>query len=272
MSPIIASVVAAICVMVVSLSGVIFTSQTLGAWMRSLLTYLATFSAGVLSILAYHLIKESLHEAPTAAFAAGSILAGIIVMEIIHHLLPEEHHHHELPADHSHTPIDGRKVLVSDAVHNITDGFIIVPAFFVDLSIGVAATAGILLHELVQEVSEFFVLKEAGYTTHRALTLNFGVSSTILIGVALALMFASFEATLSLLAGFAAGGFLSVVVRDLLPHAFESIKASRSWLPHLIAAVVGASIMFGVITLAPHEERERSGQQVPQTGYNRTNA
>ncbi len=254
MPPAIASILAALSVMLVSLSGILFASQRLGTWMHGRLPYLATFSAGVLSILAYHLIEESLQESPTEALAAGSILAGVIVMEVIHHLLPDQHHHHEIPADHPHTMIDGRKVLVSDAVHNVTDGFIIVPAFLVDWTIGVAATFGILLHEFVQEMSEFFVLKQAGYATRSAIILNFAVSSTILIGVLLALLLASFETTLSVLAGFAAGGFLSVVVRDLLPHAFMSARVTGVWAPHVIAAIVGAALMLGITTLVPHEE------------------
>jgi zinc and cadmium transporter len=264
MSPTLASIVAAFAVMGISLSGVVFASKTLGAWMHSRLTYLATFSAGVLAILSYQLIQESLHESSSIALAAASILAGVFVMEIIHHLLPSQHHHHEIPADHAHTAVDGRKVLISDAVHNITDGFIIVPAFFVDWTIGVAATVGILLHELVQEISEFFVLKEAGYSTRRALTLNLAASSTILIGILLALVLTTFTTTLALLAGIAAGGFLSVVVRDLIPHAFESIRATQRWLPHLIAAVVGATLMFGVSTFAPHQEYETQ-PEMPRT-------
>lgn len=250
-------------IMFVSLAGVIFTYQSLGSWMRKHLTYLATFSAGVLSLLAYHLIEESLHESPTAAIAAGSILAGVIVMELIHHLLPHFHHHHEIPTDHTHTPIDGRKVLITDAVHNVTDGFIIVPAFFVDWTIGLAATVGILVHELVQEISEFFVLKEAGYTTREALVRNFLASSTILVGVVLALVLASFETMLAILAGFAAGGFLSVVVRDLLPNAAESIRSGgRHWMPHVAAALIGASLMYGVITLMPHEEHDEHEEEL----------
>lgn len=256
MSPILLSFAAAFSVMLISLSGVLFASRALGAWMRTHLTYLATFSAGVLSILAYHLIEESLHETPSESLVAAAILAGVIVMELIHHALPEEHHHHGIPDDHDHTRVDGRKVLVSDAVHNVTDGFIIVPAFLVDWKIGLAATLGILLHELVQEISEFFVLREAGYSTKKALIFNFAASSTILVGVVLALLLASFEVTLALLAGFAAGGFLSVVVRDLLPHAFQSIKASGIWLPHALAALAGAALMLSVITLAPHEEHD----------------
>src|SRR3989344_5922376 len=254
MSPVLWSIAAGFSVMLVSLCGIVFASRALSAWMGSRLSYLTTFSAVVLTILAYHLVGESLRESSAPAFAVRSILVGVIVMEIIHRVLPDVHHHHEIPSDHHHTAIDGRKVLVSDAVHNITDGFIIVPAFLVDWTIGLAATAGVLLHELVQNISEFFVLREAGYGTRTALMLSFVASSTILAGIVLALFLASFATMLSLLAGFAAGGFLSVVVRYLLPHAFESIKFSGRWLPHTVAAIIGMTLMLAVTNLVPHEE------------------
>lgn len=254
MSLLLISSIAAVCVMFASLVGVIFTNRALGNWMRARLTYLATFSAGVLGVLAYHLLEESFHETGSVALVAASVIAGIVVLEIVHHLLPNSHHHHEAPVDHTHTPVDGRRVLISDGIHNVTDGFLIVPAFLVDWKIGVAATFGIFLHELVQEVSEFFVLKEAGYSDKKALRLNFLVSSTILIGVALALSLASFEALLAALSGFAAGGFLSVVIRDLLPHALASAKSHGSWISHGAAALIGVLVMASVITLVPHEE------------------
>ena len=162
MSLVLSSIAAAVCVMFASLVGVIFTHQALGAWMQRRITYLATFSAGVLTVLAYHLVREAFHESGSVALAAASVAGGVVLLEIIHRLLPDMHHHHEAPADHSHTRVDGRRVLVSDAIHSVTDGFLIVPAFLVDWRIGAAATFGIFLHELVQEISEFFVLKEAG--------------------------------------------------------------------------------------------------------------
>jgi zinc and cadmium transporter len=244
-------------VMLVSFAGVVFTYRTLGSWLERNLTYLATFSAGVLAVLSYHLIEEALHEAPSLAVVAGSVVGGAVLLEIIHRFMPAEaHHHHEMPIDHGHTAVDGRRILITDAVHNVTDGFILVPAFLLDWRAGVAATVGIVLHEMVQEISEFFVLKEAGYTTKKALILNFFVSSTILVGVALALILASFEGALSILAGLAAGGFLAVVLRDLLPHAIASVKARGRGALHLLAAVLGAALMLTTIGVVPHELAE----------------
>ncbi len=264
MTIILFSVAAALCVMSASLVGVIFIHRTLGAWMRPRLTYLATFSAGVLTILAYHLIEEAFHEAESVALIAGSIVAGVVVLEIIHYVLPheDEHHHHGEASGHTHSPVDGRRVLISDSVHNVTDGFLIVPAFLIDWRFGIAATVGIFFHELVQEISEFFILKEAGYSNKKALSLNFAASSTILIGIILALTLASFETILAVLAGFAAGGFLSVVIRDLLPHAAESVKVSGKWLPHVLAATAGILLMSGITFLAPHEHAEHDEEHV----------
>lgn len=247
------SVGAGLAVMVVSLSGVIFTSNTVGAWLKPRLAYLATFSAGVLAVLAYHLIEEALHEASSFTVVAASLVVGVVALEIIHGLVPDAHHHHEA-TDHSHSAIDGRRVLISDGVHNITDGFLIVSSFLADWRIGIGATLGIMLHESVQEISEFFVLKHAGYTNRQALTYNFISSSTILIGIAIALIFASSDSFLAVFAALAAGGFLSVVIRDLIPSAVESARSNGRWLQHVIAICIGAALMLSLTFAMPHEE------------------
>lgn len=262
-----AAVLAALFIMAASLGGVVFTTKALGHWMHRHLTYFATFSAGVLVVLAYHLVEEAFHEAESVALVAAAVVAGIVLLEIMHALLPHTHHHHDTHHDHVHTRVDGRRVLISDAIHNVTDGVILVPAFIADWKLGVAATLGIFLHELVQEISEFFVLKEAGYSTKRALTLNFIASSTILIGVVIALTLASFETLIAVLAALAAGGFISVVIRDLLPHAVESAKAHGSWLHHTLAALLGVALMVSVTLVVPHEEAEAAPLSCTDAGY-----
>ena len=249
------SLFAGLAVMLVSLSGIIFTSNKIGSWMKPRLAYLATFSAGVLAVLVYHLIEEALHDASSFATVVASIVAGVVALEILHGLVPDTHHHHEA-TDHQHSAVDGRRLLISDGVHNVTDGFLIVSAFLADWRIGIGATLGIMLHESVQEISEFFVLKHAGYTNRQALTYNLLSSSTILIGIALALYFASSDAFLSVLAALAAGGFLSVVIRDLIPSAVQSARTSGHWVQHIVAILVGAVLMLALTIALPHEEDE----------------
>ncbi len=249
-----APLVAACAVMLVSLSGVLFASQTLSRWMRSNLTYLATFSGGVFLIVVYHLLEETLHESGSVAIAAGAVLFGVALMEALHHLLPAEHHHHNIEHGHAHTSVDGRRVLLSDALHNVGDGVLLVAAFATSWAIGIAATIGILIHELVQEISEFFVLKEAGYSTSKALSRNFLSSSTILVGVALAAFLSSADEISVLFGGLAAGGFLAVLLRDLMPHALESIRERGGAWKHVTALFLGVALMLSVQTYFGHEE------------------
>ncbi len=244
------SVLASLFIMSGSLAGVLFTSNALGSWLKARIGYLATFSAGVLSVLSYHLITEAFEGSsiPMVVLAVG---AGMIALEIVHRMIPDAHHHHEA-TEHSHSEVDGRRVLISDGIHNITDGFLVVSAFLAGWEIGVAATVAIFLHECVQEISQFFVLKHAGYSDRRALLSNLAASATILIGVGIAFVFTSSGVLISLLSAVAAGGFLSVIVRDLIPHAAHAAHKSGTRLHHTVTLLFGAAIMIAVNILIPH--------------------
>ncbi len=245
--------VAALFVMAVSLTGVIFSMGPLGTWMRKYLTYLASFSGGVFLLIAYSLAEEAVH---AGGWLTGvtAVICGAILMEVFQFFFPGDHHHHGHVHDHTHSPLDGRRVLMSDALHNVGDGILLVGAFATNWYIGLAATFGVIVHEAVQEISQFFVLKEAGYTTREALTRNLFVSSTILIGLLFTYFLSSVSTLLSLLSGIAAGGFISVILHDLIPHALASIRKQGGLGTHVSAAVIGMLFMLGIQTFIPHSE------------------
>lgn len=248
------SFTAALGVMLISLSGIIFASGFLRHWMHRNLPYLATFAGGVFLIVIYHLLEETLHEG-SVALAAGAVLFGAALIEALHHLFPTRHHHHTIEHEHAHTPIDGNRVLASDALHNVGDGVLIVASFSAGPLTGIAATIGILVHEFVQEISEYFVLREAGYSMRDALIRNLLASATIFVGVGTALFLASSEHIAVLFAGLAAGGFLAVVIRDLIPHTALAIQTRGGAYVHALALVLGVALMLGIQSLTPHEEQ-----------------
>jgi zinc and cadmium transporter len=241
-------------IMLISLSGVLFSIAHLRKWLQNTLPYLATFAGGVLVVVVFHLIEETFHDAESFPFAVGAILLGVASMEALHHFLPA-HHHHSTAHNHDHTDIDGRRILISDSLHNVGDGILLVASFSVSWITGIVAAVGIAVHEIVQEVSEFFILKEAGFSTVRALQLNFLASATILIGVGISLFLASSEQFLLLFSGLAAGGFLAVILRDILPHALHAARET-GYRYHIVAFIAGLLLMVAVQTLAPHEERD----------------
>jgi zinc and cadmium transporter len=238
------AVSSALMVSTLSIVGIIFNARLFSSFVQRNLTYLATFSGGVFIPVAYHLLEESISESGSIALVAGSVLFGAALMQALHHLLPNGHHHHDTSHDHTHERIDGRRIIITDSLHNIGDGVLLVTSYAVSIPIGIAATIGIFIHEIVQEISEFFVLREAGYSISEALMWNCASACTIFIGVSCAVFLSSANEIAVLFAGIAAGGFLSVVLQDLLPHAIHSSRSGGSALFHIVAAVFGIVLML----------------------------
>ena len=247
----------ALLIMLASLSGAVFLSEKRNLWLKKNLRYLTTLSLGVFVAITYHLLSEIFHESTIPWFSIlGWIALGVLVVEVLSRFIPDAHHHHHGEHDHGHSKIDARRMLLGDALHNIGDGLILVPAFLADVHLGIFTAFAVFSHELIQEISEFFVLKEAGYTTKQALTRNFIVSSTIFIGISLSLVASSIEALHIPLLCFSAGGFIYIISRDLLPHTVSSIKNKGGFLKHLLVGVLGILIILFVNTVLPHEHEE----------------
>lgn len=237
-------IVGAFLIMAASLVGVLFVGRTAGSFLDAKLPYLISFSAGVFLVTAGGLMLEVFELATSVWLGIGLVLLGYVLAWSVHAFMPETHHHHAKNCDHKHG-VAARKILIGDGVHNIADGVILVAAFAASPVIGVAATVSILIHEILQEIAEFFVLRQAGYSVRKALLLNFAVSSTILIGVGLGyLALASHELELVLLA-VSAGFFVHVVIHDLLPRKSEH-DDSASFFKQLLVVFCGVVLMAGI--------------------------
>lgn len=234
--------VAALLVMLVSLSGVVLVHKTISHHLQTRLSYFVAFSAGVFLVTAGMLLREGF-ELLSPVYALGAALTGYLVAWGLHFVMPETHHHHDESCAHRHR--SARRLLVGDGIHNIADGITLVPAFAVSPVLGVGVLFSVMIHEVLQEISEFIVLKQAGYSNKRALGINFLVSSTIFIGVAISLLVLVNTTLEGVLLAVSAGFFVHVVVHDLWPtrsaHATTGIML---W--HLVLVAVGASMMLSI--------------------------
>jgi zinc transporter ZupT len=237
---------AGLLVMLASLSGVLFTHKVAAKFLEERLSYLVSFSAGVFLVTSGALALEVFELADTALMAVLLIGAGYVFAWFLEYLFPDTHQHHDPHChddDHHHgNKKSARKLIVGDAVHNVGDGIILVPAFLVSPALGIAVTVSILIHEALQEVSEFFVLRQAGYSTKRALAINFLVSSTIFIGIGLSYLAVVNHDLEVLLLALAAGFFLHVVLHDLIPKPHHHAD-SAGFVKHMVVLLVGLAAM-----------------------------
>jgi len=254
---------ASVIIMFISLSGALFTWKTARTLLATRLHYLITFAMGVFTILIFNLTKETLHDGITFKAGLGFILGGIF-LEGITRILPKgSHHMHEPCTTHAHTPLDARRMMIVDAFHNVHDGLALAPSFLVSPIVGFGTMVGILIHEFVQEISEFFILKEAGYSTKKALLWNFLVSSTILIGIGATFFFASFAHIEHALIAFSAGGLTYVVLRDLAPTIFVKMRTEKKYVTFFISFCAGLILMFGVTLFFPETDEHEEDLSLP---------
>jgi zinc and cadmium transporter len=148
-------------------------------------------------------------------------------------------------------------LLVGDAVHNVSDGVVIAGAFLVNPAVGIAATIGIALHELAQEIAEYGVLIHAGYTRTQALFYNFLSASSIFVGVALAAFFVQLGDYLWILTGIAAGNLLYIVASDMIPE-LSGEEHKEHFMHTFVSTLLGFLVIVALITYAhgehTHEE------------------
>jgi zinc and cadmium transporter len=241
-------------IMSASLVGVVSIWYKAGQVIERNLSLLVSFSAGVFLIVAYQLGSEAIEHSATSSSGLLWIMVGVLVIWILFKFLPSFHHHHEGGlGDHFHTRLDARRIMASDALHNLGDGILLAASFTVSSSLGVLTVLSVFVHELVQEMSEFFVLKQAGYSTKSALVLNLAISVTILVG-ALGSFFLleSFKVIEVPLLGLASGAFLVVVFHDLVPHSVRVSKQKNLYLSHLAWFLAGIVLMFAMNSTTGH--------------------
>lgn len=209
--------------------------------LQKILLSLVSLSAGTLMGGAFlHLLPEAVETAEEPHFVFLVTLASFVVFFLLERILHWHHCH-----DVNHTGhLEGHMNLIGDAVHNFLDGLIIAAAYSVDLSLGIATTVAVALHEIPQEISDFGVLLHAGWEVRRALVINFLVAFTIVVGgITGFLLSDQVEGISQFLMPVAAGGFLYIAASDLMPELRKEQRLSRSLL-HMTIFIAGILLMW----------------------------
>lgn len=241
-------------IMLASLVGIFAVWQKLGRIIERNLSFLVSFSAGVIIVIACQLGTEVMRRSDAPDSGLVWIITGALAVWLLFKFIPSSHHHHDEALEtEPHSRLDARRIMASDAIHNLGDGILLATSFAVSFSFGMLTALSIFIHELAQEMSEFFVLRQAGYSTKSALVFNLAISATILPG-ALGGFFLleTFEAFEAPLLGLASGAFLVVVLQDLIPYSVRASRSSNLYWRHLLWFLAGIVLMFVVNTLAVH--------------------
>jgi zinc and cadmium transporter len=261
------TIASTLAISLISFSGVVFVAFK-PKILKQIVFLLISFAVGALFGNAFFvLIPESYHLIENEKLVGLLLVAGIIFMFILEKFIHWRHNH--FPKFNKNEAPLGYISLVTDSLHNFTDGILIAAAWMTSPEIGIATTIAVILHEVPQEISDFAVLLHAGFNRRKALWLNFMSACTAILGATLTLSLGYFTNIVSIyILPFAAGGFIYLAACDLIPELHRE-KSTKKNLIQLSSILVGLALIFMINNSKAHNHNVGTPAVTEQTECNK---
>ena len=188
----------------------------------------------------FAMIPHALQQLPSTSVLA-TVLVGIILFYMLEKFALWRHCH-EQPCD-VHTRA-GTMILIGDSLHNFVDGVAIAAAFTGSVPLGIATSVAVIAHEVPQEVGDFAILLQSGYSRSRALWYNTLSSLAALLGAVMTYLLLPVVQTLvPYLLSVSAASFIYIALADLVPgrRATGGLR-SLAWELPLIVLGIGTIV------------------------------
>ncbi|HAT30092.1 MAG TPA: ZIP family metal transporter [Janthinobacterium sp.] len=223
------------------------------ALLSKMVERMVSLSVGImLSTSLLHALPEAFesHAAPRNLFA--TLLGGLLAFFLLEKFAVLRHsHHHEGDGHHhahGHDKVEAGKsgwmILVGDGLHNFTDGILIAAAFLADPKLGLVTGLAIIAHEIPQEIGDFIVLLNAGFSRSRAYVFNLLCSLMAVAGGLLGYFTLDRASDLiPYVLVFASSGFIYIAVSDLMPQ-MQRRATLRETIPQVLLIAVGVLMVL----------------------------
>ncbi len=213
---------------------------------------MVSLSVGILlSTSLLHALPEAFESQADAHVLFAVLLGGLLAFFLLEKFAILRHSHHYEGDGHGHAHghdaheagKSGWMILVGDGLHNFTDGVLIAAAFLADPSLGLITGVAIIAHEIPQEIGDFIVLLNAGFSRARAYVYNLLCSLMGVVG-GLVGYFTLEQASewIPYVLVFASSGFIYIAVSDLMPQ-MQRRATMRETIPQILLIALGVTIV-----------------------------
>jgi zinc and cadmium transporter len=214
---------------------------------------MVSLSVGImLSTSLLHALPEAFESGADPRTLFATLLGGLMAFFLLEKVALLRHsHHHEGDGHHHAHGHDAREagkagwmILVGDGMHNFTDGILISAAFLANPQLGIVASLAIVAHEIPQEIGDFIVMLNAGFTRLRAYVFNL-LCSLLAVAGGLLGYFTLDRATgfIPYVLVFASSGFIYIAVSDLMPQ-MQRRATVRETVPQVLLIALGVGIVL----------------------------
>jgi zinc and cadmium transporter len=187
---------------------------------------------------------------PHALFA--TLLGGLLAFFLLEKFAILRHSHHYEGDGHGHAHGHdaheagkaGWLILIGDGLHNFTDGILIAAAFLANPKLGLVTGLAIIAHEIPQEIGDFIVLLNAGFSRARAYVYNLICSLMAVVGGVLGyLTLERGMQWIPYVLVFASSGFIYIAVSDLMPQ-MQRRASVRETVPQVLLIALGVTAVL----------------------------
>lgn len=214
---------------------------------------MVSLSVGImLSTSLLHALPEAFESGADLRTLFATLLGGLLAFFMLEKLAILRHsHHHEGDGHHHSHGHDKREagkagwmILVGDGMHNFTDGILIAAAFLANPELGLVTGLAIVAHEIPQEIGDFIVLLNAGFSRTRAYVYNLLCSALSIVGGLLGYyMLDKASNLIPYVLVFASSGFIYIAVSDLMPQ-MQRRATWRETVPQVILVAAGVALVL----------------------------
>ncbi len=171
------------------------------------------------------------------------VLGGIVLFFLLEKTIIWRHCHHKDCKVHGTA---GTILLIGDAVHNFIDGVVIAAGFLISIQTGIVVGLSVIAHEIPQEVGDFAILLDSGYSKKKAFLYNLSSSLTTIPAAIMGYyILEKVNSIIPLFLAISAASFLYIALSDLTPglhNRSSAIASVRQIL--LILAGIGTIVLI----------------------------
>jgi zinc and cadmium transporter len=214
---------------------------------------MVSLSVGImLATSLLHALPEAFESNADPRSLFATLLGGLLAFFVLEKVALLRHsHHHEGDGHHHGHGHDARQagkagwmILIGDGMHNFTDGILIAAAFLANPQLGIVTGVAIVAHEIPQEIGDFIVLLNAGFSRARAYVFNLLCSMLAVAGGLLGYYTLDRASDLiPYVLVFASSGFIYIAVSDLMPQ-MQRRATVRESIPQVLLIGLGVVIVL----------------------------
>lgn len=151
---------------------------------------------------------------------------------------------HSHTIEQAQTLAAGNLILIGDGIHNLLDGVLIAAAFLTDIHLGIVTSVAVTAHEIPQEVGDFAILLQSGFSRAKALLYNvLSGLTTVIGGVVIYFSRSIVEGMAPYVLAVAASSFIYIAVADLIPGLHKRPEFSAT-VQQVALIILGVMVIY----------------------------